>query len=243
MPRWILLMAVVVFSAAAMACAFMAEREEPAEGLIAVEPVHDFGELSQGDKVACEFELVNRFDQPLTVRNVIKSCGCTKAECSRQELAPSERMSIQTEWDVGTRRGQSSTEMTVVAALADGRLTATNLEMTATVVPDIVYEPEELTFDPDSPPHVVTFSSGRMKEFALNRAYCTHRALEARLLSDGPRVEVVYHAEALLEDVPTLYLMVETTSPHEPVCRIPLTVKHRGKGEGNIARNDASRNH
>jgi hypothetical protein len=229
MPRWILLIVVVVFGAGAMACAFLAQREEPARGLIAVEPVHDFGELSQGDKVSCEFELVNRVEQPLTIRNVIKSCGCTKAECSRHELAPSEGMSIQAEWDVGARRGHSGVEMTVVTALADGRLTATNLEMTATIVPDIVYEPEELIFDPDSPPQMVTFSPGRMKEFSLKRAYCTHRALEARLLPDGPRVEVVYHADALLEDVPTLYLMVETTSPHEPVCHIPLTMKRRGK--------------
>jgi hypothetical protein len=98
MPRWILLIVVVVFGAGAMACAFLAQREEPARGLIAVEPVHDFGELSQGDKVSCEFELVNRVEQPLTIRNVIKSCGCTKAECSRHELAPSEGMSIQAEW-------------------------------------------------------------------------------------------------------------------------------------------------
>src|SRR5579875_3266169 len=141
-------------------------------------------------------------------------------------------MSIQAEWDVGARRGQSNTEMTVVAALADGSLTATNLWMTATVVPDIVYEPEELKFAPDSPPQMVTFSPGRMKEFTLKRAYCTHRALEARLLPDGSHVEVVYHSDALLEEVPTLYLMVETTSPHEPVCHIPLTAKRRGKAGG-----------
>lgn len=232
MPRWMLLMVVVAFGAAAMACAFMAQHEEPVKGLIAVERVHDFGELSQGDKAACEFELVNRFEQPLTIRNVIQSCDCSKAECSRQELAPSERMRIQAEWDVGTRRGQSSTEMTVAAAFADGRLTATNLEMTATIVPDIVYEPEELKFAPDSPPQLVTFSPGRMKEFALKRAYCTHRALEARLLADGSHVEVVYHADALLEEVPTIYLMVETTSPHEPVCHIPLTAKRRSQAGG-----------
>ncbi len=243
MPRWVLLMMVVVFGVAAMACAFMAQREEPARGLVAVEPVHAFGELSQGDKVACEFELVNRFEQPLTIRNVIKSCGCTKAECSRQELIPSERMSIQAEWDVGTRRGPSSTELTVVAALADGHLAATSLQMTAMIVPDIVYEPKELKFDPDSPPQVVTFSPGRMKEFTLKRAYCTHRALEARLVSDGTHVEVVYHADALLEDVPMIYLMVETTSPHEPVCHIPLTVKYRGMAGGKLLLNDASQNH
>jgi hypothetical protein len=39
---------------------------------------------------------------------------------------------------------------------------------------------------------------------------------------------VVYHADALLEDVPTIYLMVETNGPHEPVCHIPLTATRRG---------------
>lgn len=76
MPRWVLLIVVVVFGVAAMACAYLSQHMEPTSGLIAVEPVHDFGELSQGDKTACEFELVNRFDQALAIRNVIKQCGC-----------------------------------------------------------------------------------------------------------------------------------------------------------------------
>lgn len=121
-------------------------------------------------------------------------------------------------------------QLTVLAALPDQRLTTVNLQLTATVMPDIVYEPEGLTFFPDSPVQQVAFSPGRMKEFALKRVYCTHRAFEARLLPDGVHVEVAYHADALSEEVPEIYLMVETTSLSEPICRIPLTAAVRGNG-------------
>jgi hypothetical protein len=228
MCRSVLLSIVAIaFGAAAIVLVFLAQHEEPVRGLIAVEETHNFGELPQGEKVACKFELDNRFEERLAIQGVIKQCGCLKAECSHQELAPSERMSLQAEWETGARRGLSSQTITVVGTLPDGSMTATKLLMTATIVPDIVYEPEELKFAPDSPTQMVTFTPGRMKEFTLKRAYCTHRAFAVRLLADGVHVDVAYNADALLEDVPLSYLMVETTSPNEPVCHIPLIAERR----------------
>ncbi|WP_088259611.1 DUF1573 domain-containing protein [Fimbriiglobus ruber] len=232
MPRWVLLLAVAGFSVAGMVCAFLAQRVEPVRGLIAVEPVHDFGEVSQGDKVTCEFELINSFEHPLAIRDVIKQCGCTKADCSRQTLAPSERMSVQAEWAVGDRRGHSSQEITVLAVLPDGQLETVNLLMSATIVPDIAYEPGELRFTSDSTPRIVTFSPKRLKDCAIKQVYCTHRAFEARLLADGSHVEVAYRPEALLEDVSAIYLMVVTTSQHAPLCSIPLIAERRSAANG-----------
>src|SRR5262249_3487106 len=139
MSRYLLLVAALVFGAVAMVSAYLA-RELPAPGLVAAEPVHDFGDLSQGDTVAHEFELVNRFNQPVTIRNVIKSCGCTQAECSRTEVGPGERVTVKAEWKVGASRGRSSVDLVALVGLADGRLARTDLRLAGNVVPDIAYE-------------------------------------------------------------------------------------------------------
>ena len=149
MLRYLLLVVAVVAGGAALMLACLASLAggEPKElGLVAVEAVHDFGELSQGDKVTFQFELVNQWDQPVKIRNIVKDCGCTKAECSRKELSPGERATLEASWDVGARRGRSQVRLAVIAALPDAQFDVAMLHMTANVVPDIVYDPKELTF-------------------------------------------------------------------------------------------------
>jgi hypothetical protein len=229
MPRWLLLLVALASGVAGLGFAYLATRAAPEQGLVAAEFTHDFGELSQGDKVDCEFRLTNRFDRPLTIRNVIKSCGCTNVELSGKALEPGEVLHLKAEWNVGGSRGPSGVALSVIAALPDDTLAITELHMVGTVAPDIVYEPEKMEFSPDMTTRQVVFSPGRMRDFTLNRVYCTHKAFEARLLPDGAHVEVTYRPEAFSEDVPKVYLMVDTTSPHEPACRIPLTAAPGGK--------------
>jgi uncharacterized protein (DUF58 family) len=112
--RWLLLLVAFAFLGAALACAYLA-RTPPEQGLVSVAPVHDFGELSQGQTVDCEFELVNRFAQPVTIKSVIKSCGCTVAEWPREELVPGRRVKLKAGWSVGARRGRSKVDLRVCA--------------------------------------------------------------------------------------------------------------------------------
>lgn len=63
-----------------------------------------------------------------------------------------------------------------------------------------------------------------MKEFAINRAWCTHRAFKAYLLPDEAKVEVSFDPTHWPEDRPKAFLRIETNSPNEPVIRIELTV-------------------
>jgi len=213
-----------------MGLAYLASRPEDEPGLTAIEAVHDFGELSQGDVVSCEFQLVNHFHEPLSIRDVIRSCGCSRAECSADRMAPGEKLKINTEWHVGTNRGPSGVILTVVAAFPDGRTTATELRMTGKIIPDIEYLPARLEFGPTATTKQVVFFPGRLSEFTLKRVSCTHRAFDAELLPDGVHVNVTYHPQAGQQEFPQeAYLVVETSSDHEPTCRIPLTVADEGK--------------
>jgi hypothetical protein len=224
MRRRLLLVAALVSGTAALGFSYLATRGVPQRGLIAVESEHDFGVLSQGDEVAFEFLLTNRFEEPVTIRNVIKSCGCTDVELSREALQTGEQLKLKAQWRVGASRGHSGVVLTVIAALPNNRLAITELRMVGTVTPDIRYEPEILEFSSSVTSRRVVFSPGLMNDFTLKRAYCTHKAFEARLLSDGKSVEVIYHPDTTLEKNAKEFLVVDTTSLHEPACRLQLTV-------------------
>ena len=51
--------------------------------------VHDFGDILVDDgPVSCTFVLTNRGKEPLTILEVVTSCGCTDAQWTREDIAP-----------------------------------------------------------------------------------------------------------------------------------------------------------
>jgi len=61
-----------------------------APNLVVEQPVFDFGEVAQGDKVPHTFKFRNDGDKPLYIDRVKSSCGCTAALLSAKTLAPGE---------------------------------------------------------------------------------------------------------------------------------------------------------
>ncbi|MBX3436649.1 MAG: hypothetical protein KF861_04100 [Planctomycetaceae bacterium] len=66
-------------SAISLAILFLAPASGAAapEGLVAVRPVLEFGDITWDDDVSGEFQLVNHAPVPITVRHVVKSCEGT----------------------------------------------------------------------------------------------------------------------------------------------------------------------
>lgn len=229
MSRWLYLLLAVVFGAGAVGAAYLAWRGEAEVGLIAARPIHDGGEVEQGVKLSHEFLLVNRMGQTLTIKEVIKSCSCTEATCEPKELRPGEQTVLRAVWEVGGSRGKSGVSIFVVAELPDESLVGTELVMRATVKPDIEYAPAALEFSPGNEKQSIRFSPGTLKEFSLKGVSCTHRAFTARLVpGTTDTVEVTFQPNLWNADLGRGELRVETTSPHEPVCSIPLTVVGAG---------------
>ena len=57
--------------------------------------VHDFGDVSADDgPLSCSFTLINRGDQPVTIYEVVSSCGCTDVQWTRETLQKGESGSI-----------------------------------------------------------------------------------------------------------------------------------------------------
>lgn len=231
MLRWVFLLLAMVFGAGAAGAAYLAWRGEEARGLIAAEPIYDCGELTQGAKVSHEFVLVNRMGETLTIKEIVKSCACTEARCEPMVLGPGGRCTLRALWDVGGTRGKSQVLLTVIAAMPDESLVASQVVFQGIVEPDIEYAPAKLEFTPRTEKRVVRFSPGTLPEFALKQVFCTHRAFVARIVPDAPdTVEVTFRPSFWNTDLGPGELQVETTSKHERLCRIPLVVLRDADG-------------
>ena len=218
----LLLAGVAMF--ASVVCAYLA-RPPVQGGLVATKPVLDLGELSQGQTVAAEFELVNRSSGPVKILDVVKTCTCTQVEISRYLLEPQEGMVLATRWKTGASRGKTGANIGVVYTQADGPAQFLNLGLEANVVPDILFEPAEVIFEGNHKgSRVVTFSPGRRPDVSLVRAACTQPAFNAKILPGGSRVEVSFNPSLWPAEEPSVDLEVETTSPNERVCRVAVRI-------------------
>lgn len=224
MHRWIFLLLAVVFGVGAAGAAYMAWRGEDQRGLVPSRPIYDCGEVEQGAKVRHEFEVVNRMGETLTIKEVVRSCGCSEARCEPGVLRPGERGVVSAVWDVGGVRGKNRVMLYVIGLLPDESRVASELIMLADVKPDIEYSPTTLKFTPSARVQTIRFLPGTQAEFALKEVYCGHKAFTAQIVPGRPAVAVTFQPALWNTDLGESELNVVTTSKHQPVCRIALTV-------------------
>ena len=58
------------------------------------EDYHDFGKITQGEKVSYTFMLENRGKNDLMINDVIASCGCTVAKWDEKPISPHKTTNI-----------------------------------------------------------------------------------------------------------------------------------------------------
>jgi len=78
-------------------------------------PVHDFGEIAEGQVVEYSFRFTNTGSKPLVVSNVSASCGCTVPEKPEEPVKPGESGFIKVKFDSNRRPGETSKSITVIA--------------------------------------------------------------------------------------------------------------------------------
>ncbi|MEM1137872.1 MAG: DUF1573 domain-containing protein [Bacteroidota bacterium] len=75
---------------------------------------HDFGKVSQKDKVSTTFTINNEGDAPLLIRKTKASCGCTATKPAKTELAPGESTTIDVTFSTGSYKGKQKKSLTVI---------------------------------------------------------------------------------------------------------------------------------
>lgn len=68
-----------------------------------VNEVHDFGEVMEGEIVTHTFKFKNTGDEPLILKDVKASCGCTAPSWSRTPIAPGKNGEIEVRFDTKGR--------------------------------------------------------------------------------------------------------------------------------------------
>lgn len=76
---------------------------------------HDFGDISQGDKVQHTFAFKNSGTEPLILSNVLVTCGCTATDWPKQPIMPGENKELTVSFDSTGKVGRQNKVITIVS--------------------------------------------------------------------------------------------------------------------------------
>lgn len=76
--------------------------------------LHDFGNITQGEKVSYEFKFTNTGKTDLIIQNASASCGCTVPEYPKTPIKPGESNYMKVVFDSNGKSGVTKKEVTIV---------------------------------------------------------------------------------------------------------------------------------
>ncbi|MEO1260734.1 MAG: DUF1573 domain-containing protein [Bacteroidota bacterium] len=79
------------------------------------EPVFEFGQITQGEKVQHIYRFTNTGTQPLVISNAKGSCGCTVPSWPKSPVAPGETAAIVAEFNSKGKMGKQTKTITITA--------------------------------------------------------------------------------------------------------------------------------
>ncbi|SDS74030.1 Protein of unknown function [Mucilaginibacter mallensis] len=77
--------------------------------------MHDFGKITQGDKVNYKFNFTNTGKSPLIISNAVASCGCTKPEWPSGPIKPGDSGQINVTFNSAGKSGLQDKMITITA--------------------------------------------------------------------------------------------------------------------------------
>jgi hypothetical protein len=78
-----------------------------------VKTEHDFGRISEGEKVSYSFKFQNTGKSDLLISNVVASCGCTVPSFPKKPIEAGESEYINVQFDSKGRNGNFTKDITV----------------------------------------------------------------------------------------------------------------------------------
>jgi hypothetical protein len=79
------------------------------------ESEHDFGNITQANRVSHTFTFKNTGSTPLVIESASAMCGCTVPEWPKEPIAPGESGKLSVEFDPTGKMGQQSKQVTIRA--------------------------------------------------------------------------------------------------------------------------------
>ncbi|HAS35358.1 MAG TPA: hypothetical protein DCS15_02640 [Flavobacteriales bacterium] len=79
------------------------------------EPLYDFGDIAQGDRVNYNFTFTNNGTSDLVIASAKGSCGCTVPDWPKRPIKPGETSEIKVEFNSTGKKGKQHKKVTIVA--------------------------------------------------------------------------------------------------------------------------------
>jgi hypothetical protein len=141
------LLSQVRFSLGLLSAAFVLASHCDAETkpkLIIESSVHNFGTVSQGEKIIHDFTVRNAGDAELVIQRIVPSCGCTATSSSADKIEPGASATIHVEVDT---TGFSGDKLKTVRLFTNDPIDPSSmLTIRGVIQPDVNIEPAKLLF-------------------------------------------------------------------------------------------------
>lgn len=105
---------------------------------------HDFGTVARAAKTEHRFQFENPYTQPIHVRSVRTSCGCTTPIIETEIIQPGEQGSILARFNTGTHSGARAATVTVT--FDKPSFGEVQLHVKGYIRTDVVFQPGEVNF-------------------------------------------------------------------------------------------------
>ena len=96
------------------------------------ESTHNFGDITQGDKVQHVFAFANTGTEPLVLSRVMTTCGCTAPSWPKEPIAPGEKGEITISFNSAGKMGMQNKVITVVSNASNS---TARISITTNVLP------------------------------------------------------------------------------------------------------------
>jgi len=96
------------------------EAKLPVTKITFTEESHNFGKIKEGDVVSHTFKFKNEGSNPLVIKNVKPSCGCTTPEWTKDPIGPGKDGVIKVSFDSKGKPGVANKSVTVEANIEGG---------------------------------------------------------------------------------------------------------------------------
>lgn len=88
---------------------------EKAPTMVFEKEVHDFGDITEGEKVSYSFKFTNTGKTDLVISSAQASCGCTVPNYSKDPIAPGDEGTIDVTFNSENRPGKVDKKITIMA--------------------------------------------------------------------------------------------------------------------------------
>jgi len=82
---------------------------------------HNFGEITQGDKVTYDFKFKNTGEADLLISDARGSCGCTIPEYPKTAIKPGESSKIKVSFNSANKHGETKKSVTLLCNTKEGK--------------------------------------------------------------------------------------------------------------------------